>query len=88
MGSGVTGTAITAFFTHKSAKEKQKQDNNVQLWDRTYRLIESLENQVAILKEQLVTEEDDNEKLRQTIRELEGQIRHLKWELEEAKKGK
>lgn len=94
LGSTAVGSIVTAFLTRKSTTEKNKQDNNVELWDRTYKLIEKLETQVAnqeltikTLRSQLVSEEAENEELRQTIYKLERNVIELKREISLAKKG-
>lgn len=85
-GGAVTGI-IAALLTRASAKESNKTNNNVQLWDRTYKLIESLEKQVEVLRGQLEEEEKENETLRNTIRDLEVKIEQLKQQFSQTKRG-
>lgn len=85
-GGAVTGI-IAALLTRASAKESNKTNNNVQLWDRTYKLIESLEKQVEVLRGQLEEEEKENEALRNTIRDLEVKIEQLKQQFSQTKRG-
>ncbi|WP_373706117.1 hypothetical protein [Jeotgalibaca porci] len=90
-GAGI-GSIITAVLTRMSSKETNKSDNNVKLWDRTYKLIEtqekqitSLETTVKQLRKQLDAEENENEELRKTIWQLENTINQMKQQLEQAK---
>ena len=85
-GGAVTGI-IAALLTRASAKESNKTNNNVQLWDRTYKLIESLEKQVEVLRGQLEEEEKENETLRNTIRDVEVKIEQLKQQFSQTKRG-
>lgn len=90
---GITGgTLVSAVLVRRTQKEKNEIDNNIELWDRTYKLIENLENQLATSKQQVETlkglyaaEKGENKELRKVIERLEMEIAKMEKELEEYK---
>lgn len=79
-GSGI-GAIIAAVMTRQTAKDQ----NRLDLLDRTYREIERLEAKIKRLEAELEEEEVQNDKLRKVIAELKEQVSTLRIEIKQLK---
>lgn len=83
IGGGSVGAIIAAYMTRQTEKDQNKMD----LLDRTYKEIERLEAKLREAEAEMEEKEEENYELRRVIFELKEQLSTLRMELQQLKGG-